>query len=359
MRRSSSRAVFVLSIAFGSSLVARDADAQDAGAKAESRSKVVAHVGDRVITLGEVQDRIDAVPRFQLALFGKTPAEIRKRFVEEVVIRDVVYVEAAKKKGIERNPHESAALRKAEAESTVRNIEKGLPPVTKEEVLAFYEAHRADYEGKERVNLRRIVCRSREEAESVLAEAKKAGTEKKFVELAEAHSVDDSTRLRGGNLGFVAIDGSSEPKIEPAVLKAVSEVEDGEFVSKPIEVGKNFAVVWRRGHVPAQTRKFEDLEPQLRGLVAEQRRLRVVRERTEELRSKWLTEEHPEYLDSLELPIFDAGLAVRNVARAAVAAARSASRLDFPVPVPSTLSSTTTSTVKTGSRVPPSIEVVR
>ncbi len=290
----------------------RAALAQDAGDSA-SRQRVVAKVGTRIITAGELQDRLDAVPRFQQMMFGTTKEEVRKRFFDEVILREALYAEAAKARGVEKRVPVAQALRKAEAQAMVRAVEKDLGSISPEEVATYYAAHRAEYDTKERVNLWRIVCKTKQEAEEVIAAAKIDPSEKKFVELAEAHSQDKSTHLRGGGLGFVALDGSSEPRVDPAILKAAAAAADGELVVKPIVEGEHFSVLWRRGHIEGQRRKFEDLEPQLRSLVTEQRRLRAVREHTDALRAKSVSDEHPEYLEWLELPIFDAGVAVRKV----------------------------------------------
>jgi len=101
----------------------------------------------------------------------------------------------------------------------------------------------------------------------VLDEAKKEPTDKEFGDLARDHSIDKASNLRGGNIGFVTVDGvSNEPglKIDPAVVRAAQGVRDGQFVAAPVREGEGFAVVWRRGTIPANKRSVDDVAAQIR-----------------------------------------------------------------------------------------------
>ena len=107
-----------------------------------------------------------------------------------------------------------------------------------EAIQRFYDENRSRYESPERYHLWRILCQSRDEAEAVLDAARKDGKLAKFQELAREHSIDKATYLRGGNLGFVTADGSSnEPglKVEPALVQAARAVKDGELVPAPVQ----------------------------------------------------------------------------------------------------------------------------
>ena len=114
------------------------------------------------------------------------------------------------------------------------------------------------------MNLWRILCKTRDEAETVLAAAKRDLTIPKYNELAREHSIDKATNLRGGNLGFVCPDGTSNEaglKVDPALVKAAVAVKDGELVAQSRSPeASGFAVVWRRSTVPATQRTVEDAD---------------------------------------------------------------------------------------------------
>ena len=88
----------------------------------------------------------------------------------------------------------------------------------------------------ERINLWRILCKTRDEAATVLEAARRDPTIAKYNDLAREHSIDKATNLRGGNLGFVGPDGASNEagvKVDPALVKAAQTVKDGELVPQP------------------------------------------------------------------------------------------------------------------------------
>ena len=62
-------------------LIATGPRAQDAKELAR-RTQIVARIGDRRITAGELEDKLAGVPRMQLSEFGSTPEEIRRKLCE-------------------------------------------------------------------------------------------------------------------------------------------------------------------------------------------------------------------------------------------------------------------------------------
>jgi peptidyl-prolyl cis-trans isomerase C len=147
--------------------------------------------------------------------------------------------------------------------------------VSMEDVQAYYDKNKARYDAPERYQIWRISCATKDEAEAVLAEAKRDPTVTHWNKLAREHSVDKATYLRGGNIGFVSLDGTSNEtglRIDPAIPKAAQAVRDGEFASEPVAEGAGFAVVWRRGTVGASHRSALDAkETEKKNLLAELR----------------------------------------------------------------------------------------
>src|SRR5690349_24765067 len=95
----------------------------------------------------------------------------------------------------------------------------------------------------------RILVGSKEDAQKLLENAKQDLSPKHWNELARDKSLDKSTSLRGGNLGFAEPDGkTSDPNVtvDQALLRAAEKVKDGELVPEPIAEGSSWAIVWRR-----------------------------------------------------------------------------------------------------------------
>lgn len=226
------------------------------------KTRVVARVGDAAITVGELERRLSRVPAFQRAVYGKTPEEIKRNFLTQVLVPEVLFargaVERAKDKDMEvqyreRDVLKTALLMKMRQELMTK---AQIPP---EEIKKYYEANLERYRTPARVSVWRILVATREEAVKIIADAKKTPTPKHWSEVARDHSLDKSTSMRGGNLGFLTAEGTSadgKTKVDAALVKAASQVKDGEIVGEPVEEGSGFAVVWRRGSMPAVDRSL-------------------------------------------------------------------------------------------------------
>jgi peptidyl-prolyl cis-trans isomerase C len=245
--------------------------AADAPADAARRAEVVAHIGPtRTILVGELEDRILAMPAFQRATFGDSAAAIRHRFLSDVVVREILLSLGAEADGLGQKLPAAYALDRARSSATIRAIRARIGPASSisiEDVREFYEANRERYESPERIQIWRILCATRDEAQTVLDLATKDASPRTFSDLARDHSLDKATRLRAGNVGFVTEDGASnEPglRVDPALVRAAQSVHDGQLVAHPVPEGDAFAVVWRRGTLAASKHTLNDVAAQVR-----------------------------------------------------------------------------------------------
>lgn len=263
-----------------------------------------AHAG---IGAAALEARIAALPPFQRVTFGPTREAVVRRFLSEVVVPELLVTVAAREAGLEKTPSGAFAVDRVLAGAVIRSIKAalGVPSsVSAADVRAYFEANRARYESPERYRIARILCRTREEAMSVLSVAKADASPKTFGDLAREHSQDKATYLRAGDLGLVAEDGSSnEPgvRVDPVVVQAARTVADGALVPQPIAEGDFFAVVWRRGTMPATKRAVDEIAPQIRDAVLKAR----LKEQTDKLlltlRAVKVHDENDSLLDTLDL----------------------------------------------------------
>jgi len=171
-------------------------------------------------------------------------------------------------------------------------------------VQAYYDANRDRYDTPERYQIWRILCKTEDEAKDVITQAKKDLDTKTFGDLARDHSIDKSSNLRAGNLGFLSPDGtSSEPglRLDPAVVKAVQGVKDGQLVTAPVKEGDAFAVAWRRGTIPANKRSVEDVAAQIRDTLWKTRVKEATDKRVAALRAAKLRDVNEAALGDLPL----------------------------------------------------------
>lgn len=310
MRRPFTRKIAVLSL-----LAAVSAHAEP-NAEEARRAKVAVKVGDRSVTVGEIEDRLAGVPPWQAAMFGNDKDAIVRAFVDQVVVRDLLLVTGAEQRGLSKQLPTEHLLKRALSTATLRAVRKDIPTaaaIPEEDVRKYYEENRGSFDSPERLNLWRILVKTKEEAETVLAAAKREPTIAKYNELAREHSIDKATNMRGGNLGFLGPDGVSNEagvKVDPALVKAAQSVQDGAFVPAPVPEGENYAVVWRRATVPATRRTVEEASAQIRTTLYRQRTEAAEKKLIDELRKKHVTKLDEAPLAIIEFAALDAGISL-------------------------------------------------
>ena len=293
-----------------------DAALPSQGADATRRARVVLTVGTRKVTVGELEDHLAGIPPYQMATFGTSREAVARAYIEQVIIRDLVLGAGAEQRGLDKQLPTSQLVARALSSAALRKTRSAYPSaaaIPMDDVRRYYEENRSRFDSPERINLWRILCKTREEAATVLEAARKESTIAKYNDLAREHSIDKATNLRGGNLGFVGPDGASNEagvKVDPALVKAAQTVKDGELVPLPVPEGSGFAIVWRRGTVPPNRRTVEESAAQIRAALFRERTETSEKKLIDELRAKNVKDVNQSLLGLIELRPFDAGLGV-------------------------------------------------
>jgi len=312
------RARWALPLIFASLFASRSPRAEMSAEEQARRAKVVATVGSKTVTVGELEDRLATVPRFQLATFGDSPDAIRRKFLNDVIVQDLLLSLGAKEKKLDEDLATKHQLDRALSSATLRAVRRQIgvaSAIPMDDVKKYYEENRSRFDAPERYGIWRILCKTKEEAQEVLDKAKKDATPKNFEALARDHSVDKATYLRGGNLGFIAPDGTSNEaglKVDPAIPKAAAGVKDGEFVAQPIAEGENWAVVWRRGTIAPSKRSVEDAAAQIRDTLWKQRVEAAQKKLEDDLRAAKVRDVNPDLLRGIDISTSDGNIVPRK-----------------------------------------------
>ena len=118
--------------------------APDAAPGDAHRQVVVARVGPRAVSAGELEDRLARVPRYQLRTFGTTAPEVRRGFFDRVVLREVLLSLGAEDRHLDREVEVEQALDRMLSSATLRALLASVgssSSVSPEEVQRYYDTY--------------------------------------------------------------------------------------------------------------------------------------------------------------------------------------------------------------------------
>jgi peptidyl-prolyl cis-trans isomerase C len=277
-------------------------------AVADGDDPVVATVGSARLTASEVARRLKAVPAWQLPTLGSTPAEIRKKLVEDVLVPELLFEQEAAHRKLEADPAVHDRLRellRQSMENRLRETAARESSITPDEIKSYYQQNLHRFHTPRRIRLWRILVADEALARKLIAEVKQGGQEaaKLWTERAREHSLDKATNMRDGNLGFVHPDGQTEAprvRVDPALFAAADKLEDGQVAPEPVKEGEHFAVLWRRGSMEEVRRTIAQEEHAIRQVLRRKKledAMRELLERAKQERVRGVNEALLDYVD--------------------------------------------------------------
>ncbi|MQA74255.1 MAG: hypothetical protein GEU88_07955 [Solirubrobacterales bacterium] len=156
------------------------------------------------------------------------------------------------------------------------------PAVSDDEIVAAYDANKAQFEQPETRDVRVVLTKTEDEANEALADLGDSPAGKDWDAVAKKYSIDDATRTSGGlRQGVVA--GQSEPALDEQIFGAT----EGQLVG-PFKTDAGYYVIDVEKVNPGSTTSLEDAREQIsQGLVA-QRQQQIAQEFQEEFQAKWV-----------------------------------------------------------------------
>jgi peptidyl-prolyl cis-trans isomerase C len=263
--------------------------------------EVLAQVGDRTITVGELADRLGSQSPYLRARF-ESP-ERRKEFLDNLVRFELLVYEA-KRRGYGDRPEIIRARRNAMIQQLVKKeVDEPLEGlvITDEEVKEVYDANPLEFDRPGQVRASDILIEHRAHASKLLARAKKADLAG-FRKLAREESEDEKTKANGGDLNFFEATGDGEP---PATIRraAFSLDKVGAVYPELIEEGDGFHIIMLTGKRAALKRTYEQAKRAIRHKLTRERKDAAMEALTERLREEVEIAVDQEALKSIEVDI--------------------------------------------------------
>lgn len=245
---------------------------------------VVARMGEVTVGQDEIEKLLQALPEVERVAVKADRASLdgwlRQRLLSEALLRE------ARAKGWADRPEVKAkvdaAMREIAARivttsylESVSQVPAGFPSET--EVQAAYEQGKANFNLPAAYRVAQIylatpsqdtaaVAKVRDEA-SRLARQARAGD---FAAVARTSSQDRRSAERGGEVDTLPL-----ARMRPELRDTVAKLKVGE-VSEPVQAQAGFHVVKLLGIQPARTATLDEMKPQLRAALRQQRQQQLV-----------------------------------------------------------------------------------
>jgi len=270
------------------------------------RAKVFATVGVETITVGELEDMINARSPYARKRFAEP--EVLKTFADDQVKNELFY-QGAEKLGYANDPAVTRFLDQTMIQLFIRKEfeETGtLEDIPGADVAKYYQENPQEFRRAEMRRARHILVASKEEAKDVLEklESDKSVT---FRALAKERSLDTETKLRGGDLLYFTEDGKLVGKeggaaINPTLATTAFKLETTGKLSKPLDLGDGkWSVLELTGIRPERVQTLEQASGRIRRTLWRQERENELKKLLIDLRAELKPEVYPERMDAIVL----------------------------------------------------------
>jgi peptidyl-prolyl cis-trans isomerase C len=269
--------------------------------------QVVAKVDDSVITVGDVQERINKQSPFIRSRY--TTLEKKKEFLDNLIRFEVMAAEA-QKRGYDKDPE---VIRVMKQQMISKFLQKDFESKLKVEdvpdadVEKYYASHPEEFNRKDEVRVSQILVKDKAKADKVAAEVKalpkgSATDQKPFRDLVTKYSEDEDSKQRAGDLTFFDKDSVVYPK--PLVEAAFKLAEVGD-VAGPIKTDKGFHIIKLTQKKPGFTRPLPEVKRQIQQRLFRDLRTKSMDAFIADLRKKSKIEI---YEDKLGKVLIDSGM---------------------------------------------------
>jgi peptidyl-prolyl cis-trans isomerase C len=257
-----------------------DAGVSAGGLSPADAAQVLARVGDHTITLGDYVAALQHMDQFDRIRYS---APARRRELLGEMIDVTLLADEAREKGYDKDPTTQQEIREILRDAILKRAREGVPApsdIPAAEVLAYFDAHKADFHDPERRRVSGIVLASESAAATVLDAARKA-TPEQWGELVRARSVESNATARtaespldlAGDLGFVSPPGDPRgvnQRVPDEVRAAVFEIANpGEVFSRVVAARGKFYVVKLESKTAPRDLTLQDAERSVRVKLAQ------------------------------------------------------------------------------------------
>jgi peptidyl-prolyl cis-trans isomerase C len=249
----------------------------------ERGGDVLATVGNQKITREMLDNIIATIPEENRAPF-LTP-DGRKKILDEVVNFEL-FSQAAKDSGMDKEPAIRTRLLYEQtqylAREYFRRMQAKQPPISEDELKAYYKSHISEFTPPEEIQARHILVKTEAEANKIMEELKKGAD---FAELAKKKSIDPAAQ-KGGKLELMdgkdwLPKGSFEKSFEHVLFK----IPKGE-IGGPVKSQFGWHILKVDDRRQPEPPSFVQVRSMIRSRLENERNAELHKKITEELKKQ-------------------------------------------------------------------------
>ena len=282
----------------------------------DEKTKVVAKVGDRVITLEDFERRLQQQSPFARSRYNSLE---RKREFLQTLVRFELLALDAEAKGYDKDPdvvlaRKQAMVKRMTAEE-IRDLVK-MEDITEADIKTFYDANKDEFDKPAEVRAAHLLVADEAQARALSTEiqAKIAEAPLKardtFADYVRKHTRDQITRNQAGDLQFFGEPGHSrvkrkplDPQVPPAIATAAFALDKvGDLHPEPIKTSAGWHLVQKTGFRRAYVRKLEDVQTTIRNKVFRARKAKAMEDYVKALKAKAKVEIKEDILAEAKVP---------------------------------------------------------
>jgi len=247
--------------------------------------QVVARVDDAVITVGDVQERVNKQSPFIRARYAAL--DKKKEFLDNL-IRFEVMAREAERRGYDKDPEVVRVMKQQMISKFLqKDFESKLKveDVPDAEVEKYYKEHPEEYNRPDEVRVTELVIKDRGKADKAAAEARAASKidPKPFHDLVTKLSEDAESKGRNGDSTFFDKNSTAYPK---PVVDAAFELKEVGDISAPIKTDKGFVVLRLMQKRPGYSRPLTEVKRQIQQRLFRDVRTKALDEFIADLKKK-------------------------------------------------------------------------
>jgi len=248
-----------------------------------SASNIIATVNGKDITKSDANIFLKASSSPDT--FDSVPLEHKKLIIDRLIER-ILFIEAAKKDGTEKNPLYKENLEKLKDELLINlwmKEQMANAIVSNSEAKDFFDKNKDKFVNPAKAKASHILVKTENEAKAIIKELSSLSGDKlkaKFIELAKSKSTGPSG-ANGGDLGEFTAE-----QMVPEFSKATFGLKDGEITTTPVKTQFGYHIIYLEKLTPKSEMDFESVKESIVNSLKQQQFTKKLTEVANELRNK-------------------------------------------------------------------------